>query len=72
MPIEAKITVQEIATFLNVTPQAIHKRINNFGLKTKKVQGSLFYFDHDTSRKLIDHNVKQLKLAMAVIKGGGV
>lgn len=70
MAIEAKITAQEIASFLDITPQAIHKRINGFGLKEKKTRGSFFYFGHDTARRIISPNVRQLIIAMAVVKGG--
>ena len=69
MAIDAKITAAEIASYLNITVQAIHKRINANGLKEKKAQRRV-YFGHETARKIICPNVKQLKIAMSVVKGG--
>lgn len=69
MAIDAKITAAEIASYLNITVQAIHKRIKVNGLKEKKTQGRV-YFGHETARKIICPHVKQLKIALSVVKGG--
>lgn len=69
MAIDAKITAAEIASYLNITVQAIYKRINANGLKETKTH-SRVYFGHETARRIICPNVKQLKIAMSVVKGG--
>jgi chromosome partitioning protein len=69
MKIDPKISAAEIASYLNLTVQAVHKRIKNNGLVEKKAQNRI-YFGHETARKIISPNVRQLKIAMAVVKGG--
>jgi chromosome partitioning protein len=69
MPIDPKITAAEVAEFLDLTVQAVHKRIKTFGLKENKGQNRIF-FGHDTARKIINPQVKQLKIATSVVKGG--
>lgn len=69
MAIDAKITAAEIASYLNITVQAIHKRINASGLKETKTH-SRVYFGHETARKIICPQVKQFKIALSVVKGG--
>lgn len=71
MAINPKITAADMAEFLDLTVQAVHKRIKTQGLKEKKTQNRV-YFNHSTSRKIC--NISQLsapkKLAFAVVKGG--
>ncbi len=69
MPIEPKITAAEVAEYLGLTVQAVHKRIKILGLKESKGQNRIF-FGHDTARKIINPQVKQLKIAISVVKGG--
>ncbi|HEY2566753.1 MAG TPA: AAA family ATPase [Candidatus Aquirickettsiella sp.] len=69
MAIDAKITAAEVASYLNITVQAVYKRIKANGLKEKQA-GSRIYFGHETARKIICPNVRQLKVALAVVKGG--
>jgi len=69
MSIEPKITASEVAEYLGLTVQAIHKRIKILGLKESKAQNRIF-FGHETARKIINLNVTPLKLATAVVKGG--
>lgn len=69
MPIEPKITAAEVAEYLGLTVQAVHKRIKALGLKESKGQNRI-YFGHDTARKIISPKVKQLKIATSVVKGG--
>lgn len=69
MPIEPKITAAEVAEYLGLTVQAIHKRIKILGLKENKAQNRIF-FGHETARKIINPHVKPLKIATAVVKGG--
>ena len=69
MPIEPKITAAEVAEYLGLTVQAVHKRIKILGLKESKGQNRIF-FGHETARKIINPQVKQLKIATSVVKGG--
>ncbi|QHS34530.1 AAA family ATPase (plasmid) [Piscirickettsia salmonis] len=69
MDIDPKITAKEVASFLGLTVQAVHKRIKVKGAKEKKAQNRI-YFGHDTAREIIEPKVKQFKIATAVVKGG--
>lgn len=69
MPIEPKITLAEVAEYLDLTVQAIHKRIKTKGLDVKKGQSRIF-FGHEAAKKIINPIVNPLKLAIAVVKGG--
>jgi chromosome partitioning protein len=69
MTIDPKITIAEIASYLDLTVQAIHKRIKTQGLKEKRGQNRI-YFGHETARKIINPTLTPLKLAIAVVKGG--
>ena len=69
MAIDPKITLAEVANYLNLTVQAIHKRIKVRGLNEKKGQNRIF-FGHETAKKIINPIVTPLKLAIAVVKGG--
>lgn len=69
MLIDPKITATEVASYLELTVQAIHKRIKMKGLKERKAQNKI-YFGHETAREIIEHNIRQLKIATSVVKGG--
>ena len=68
MAIDPKMTIAEIADYLKLTAQAVHKRMQTLGLKQKNQ--SRIYFGHDTARKIICPTLSPLKLAIAVVKGG--
>jgi chromosome partitioning protein len=67
--ISPKITAAEVADYLNLTVQAVHSRLKNLGIKENKVQNRVF-FGHETAKKLLNHQLKQLILAISVVKGG--
>ena len=69
MAIDPKITAAEVASYLELTVQAVHKRIKSNGLKERKSQNRV-YFGHETSRSIIGSKTKQLKISTAVVKGG--
>src|ERR1700761_1781554 len=69
MAIEPKITAAEVADYLGLTVQAVHKRIKVLGLKESKGKNKIF-FGHETARKIIQPKVKQFKIATSVVKGG--
>jgi chromosome partitioning protein len=65
-----RISVAEIADYLNITVQAIHARIKKQQLKACRSHNT-FFLEHETVRKIINHkNLKQLIIAMSVVKGG--
>lgn len=69
MSIDPKITAAEIASYLNLTVQAIHKRAKALNLKEKKSQNRI-YFGHESAKKILNLNLKPLKITMSVVKGG--
>ncbi len=69
MSIDPKITASEVANYLDVTVQAIHKRIKTKNLKEKKAQNRI-YFGHNTARELISPQPNLFKIAFSVVKGG--
>lgn len=69
MPIDPKIALSDIASFLGLTVQAVHKRAKAKNLKERKNNNKII-FDHNTARSIISPRVKPLKVATAVVKGG--
>lgn len=69
MSLSPKITVSEIADFLNVTPQAIHKRIKQYEIKPGRSQNKL-YLTHESSRKILQPKTKPYIISTSVVKGG--
>lgn len=66
---EPKMTVSEAAAFLNVSVQAIHKRIKSKELPVKRKQNR-FYFGHETARLLFNLQFRGKVYALQNIKGG--
>jgi chromosome partitioning protein len=68
---EPKMTVSEAAAFLNLSTQAIHKRIKSKNLSIIRKQNR-FFFGHETSRPLfnIPFNQKKKVYVFQNIKGG--
>jgi chromosome partitioning protein len=68
--ISPKISVLEIANYLNITAQAVHARIKVQKLKISR-NSHAFFLGHETVKKLIDHkDLKQMIIAISVVKGG--
>ncbi len=66
---EPKMTVSEAAAFLNLSTQAIHKRIKSLELPVKRRQNR-FYFGHETSRHLFNLSFPKKVFVFQNIKGG--
>jgi chromosome partitioning protein len=66
---DPKITAQEAASILNLSVQAIHKRLKSKDLPFKKSQNRI-YFGHETARELFKFSFKNIVMALAMIKGG--
>lgn len=66
---EPKMTITEAAAFLNLSPQAIHKRIKSDELSIKRKQNR-FFFGHETSKLLFKLNFPKKIYVFQNIKGG--
>lgn len=66
---QPKMTIAEAATFLNLSAQAIHKRIKTKELPVKRISNT-FYFGHDTARPLFNIQFPKKIFAFHNIKGG--
>ena len=69
MEIQPRITAAELAEYLDLTVQAIHKRADSLGLKKTKSNGRLL-FTHNEAKLIINPKYKQFKISTAVVKGG--
>ena len=66
---EPKMTVAEAANFLNLSTQAIHKRIKSNNLQLKRKQNR-FFFGHETSKLLFSLTFPNKVYVFQNIKGG--
>lgn len=64
-----RITAAEAATFLNMTVQAVHKRLRKDDLPFSKSMNRI-YFGHETARELFKLKVKNQTIAFQIVKGG--
>jgi chromosome partitioning protein len=67
--ISPKITAKEVADFLNITVQGVHKKVKINELAESKIQNRTFY-THDTAKKLFNLKYKTTILTTSVVKGG--
>lgn len=66
---DPKMTVSEAAAFLNLSTQAIHKRIKSKNLQIKRKRNR-FYFGYETSKLLFCLNFSNKVYVFQNIKGG--
>ncbi len=66
---EPKMLAIDAANFLDITVQAIHKRLRTQNLAFDKVQNRI-YFGHNTSRKIFNFQLKPKTISIQVVKGG--
>ncbi len=66
---EPKMTISEAAAFLNISVQAIHKRIKSKNLPMVRKQNR-FYFGHEVARHLFELSFSNQVLVFQNIKGG--
>jgi chromosome partitioning protein len=64
-----KITALDMANYLGITVQAVHKKIKSLNLKTSKSLNKT-YFGHNIARKIIKEPSSLKKICVSVIKGG--
>jgi chromosome partitioning protein len=66
---DAKMTATEAARFLNVTVQAVHKRLKTKNLPFKKSQNRIF-FGYETSKELFSLKFNNRIIGIQNLKGG--
>ena len=66
---EPKMTVTEAAAFLNISTQAVHKRIKSNNLQIKRKQNR-FFFGYETSKLLFSLSFPNKVYVFQNIKGG--
>jgi chromosome partitioning protein len=69
MSISPKISVSELADFLNITPQAVHKRIKQKNIQTNKNLNKL-YLTHKSVREITQPKTEPFIISTSVVKGG--
>lgn len=69
MPLEPKISIPEIANYVDISIPAAHKRLKSNEIKETR-SGKLFYLTPSSAREFVKPQVKPLKIALAVVKGG--
>lgn len=66
---EPKMTAPDAAAFLQITGQAISKRLKQRSLAHKKAQNRV-YWGHETSKVIFNINFQQKIVAVQIVKGG--
>lgn len=66
---EPKILVNEIASVLGITPQALHNQIKKKNLSHGKSKNRV-YFGHETSKALLELKFSPQVLSFQIVKGG--
>jgi chromosome partitioning protein len=64
-----KMLLADAANLLNLTVQAIHKKLKSTNLEFSKAQNKLF-FTHKTSKKIFNFNFTPKIIAIEIVKGG--
>jgi chromosome partitioning protein len=67
--IKPKMTIADAAAFMNVTPQAIYKRLREEGYEPTK-SGNRVYLNHETARKLFNLPFQPTCIVFHNLKGG--
>lgn len=66
---QPKKSIADVADFLNVSTQAIHKQLKTKGIPCQKI-GNKSFITFDTAKKLFNLNFKKKKVAVQIVKGG--
>ena len=66
---DPKMTITEAAAFLNISSQAVHKRVKSNNLQIKRRQNR-FFFGYETSKLLFDLTFPKKIFVFQNIKGG--
>ena len=66
---QPKRSIADIATFLNVSPQAVHKQLRTKNIACEKI-GNKSYITYDSARKIFNFKFNRKKIAVQIVKGG--
>jgi len=66
---QPKRSIAEVAEFLNVSTQAVHKQLRTKNITCEKI-GNKSYITFDTARQIFNFKFKRKKIAVQIVKGG--
>lgn len=66
---EPKFSIPEMSSLLNITRQAVHKKLKEKSIQTKK-KGNLSYLTFEEARNFFEFNFEQVIATMHIVKGG--
>lgn len=64
-----KKSIADVAEFLGISTQAVHKQLRNKGISCQKI-GNKSYITFETAQKLFNFNFKKKRIAVQIVKGG--
>jgi len=64
-----KRSIADVALFLGVSTQAVHKQLRNKNINCEKI-GNKTFITYETARKLFNFKFKPKKIAVQIVKGG--
>lgn len=67
--VKPKRSIADIALFLDITTQAVHKQLRNKNINCQKI-GNKSYITYETALKLFSYKFKKKKIAVQIVKGG--
>lgn len=66
---QPKRSIADVALFLGISTQAVHKQLRNKNINCEKI-GNKAFITYETARKLFNFKFKQKKIAVQIVKGG--
>lgn len=66
---QPKRSIAEVAEFLNVSTQAVHKQLRTKNINCEKI-GNKSYLTFDTAKQIFNFKFKKKKIAVQIVKGG--
>ena len=66
---QPKRSIADIALFLNITPQAVHKQLRTKNIACEKI-GNKSFITFDSARQMFNFKFKKKKIAVQIVKGG--
>src|SRR3989338_4802802 len=64
-----KRAIADIAEFLNITTQAVHKQLRTKNINCDKI-GNKSFITYESARELFNFKFKKAKIAIQIVKGG--
>jgi chromosome partitioning protein len=69
MQFEPKMSIQDAASFLNVSRQAVHQKLKNNGIICPKI-GKKSYINFNVAKEFFSFSFNKMKIAVESVKGG--